>query len=75
MKYHELSKLIIEARKQQGMSQRDLSELAGVGTTVIYKIESGRDDVTLSSFVSVLMALGIQLRCKSPLGDEVSLNG
>lgn len=73
MNINELSVLIIEARKAQGLSQRELAELAGVGETVIYKLESGRGDVTLSSFVAVLKAVGFDLRCRSPLGGEVSL--
>ncbi|MCH8512568.1 MAG: hypothetical protein LAT83_13105 [Kiritimatiellae bacterium] len=51
-----------------------MSELSGVGESVIYKLESGRGDVTLSSFAAVLSALGFELRCRSPLGGEVSLD-
>ncbi len=70
-----LSKLVVDARKAQALSQRELSELAGVGETVIYKMESGRADVTLSKFVAVLTALGFDLCCRSPLGVEVVLDG
>lgn len=75
MNITELSELIIEARKAQALSQRELAELAGVGETVIYKLESGRGDVTLSSFVAALKGLGFEIRCRSPLGGEVSLDG
>lgn len=75
MKNDNLSLLLIEARKAQGLSQRELAELAGVGETVIYKMESGRGDVTRASFVAVLKALGFDIRCRSPLGGEVSLDG
>ncbi|MCC5849220.1 MAG: helix-turn-helix transcriptional regulator [Verrucomicrobia bacterium] len=74
MKIDDLSTLVVEARKAQGLSQRELSELSGVGESVIYKLESGRGDVTLSSFAAVLSALGFELRCRSPLGGEVSLD-
>lgn len=73
MNIDELSELVVMARKEQRLSQKDLAELAGVGATVIYKIEHGDPGVTLTSFVSVLTALGFDLRCQSPLGGEVSL--
>ncbi len=73
MKNNNLDKLLTEARKAQGISQRELAELAGVGETVVYKLESGRTDVTLSSFISVLTGLGFELKCHSPLGGAVTL--
>lgn len=73
MNTEELSKVVVEARKAQRLSQQALSELSGVGMTVIYKIESGRENVTLSGFLAVLTALGFEVRCHSPLGVEVSL--
>ena len=73
MNINELSGLVVKARKEQRLSQKDLADLAGVGATVIYKIEHGDPGVTLKSFVSVLTALGFTLRCHSPLGGEVSL--
>jgi y4mF family transcriptional regulator len=73
MNINKLSDLIVEARKEQRLTQKDLAELAGVGATVIYKIEQGDPGVTLKSFVSVLTALGFTIGCRSPLGGEVSL--
>ncbi len=75
MKTGELNRLLIKARKVQGLNQLEVAELAGVGETVVYKLESGREDVTLKSFVAVLSALGVEIRCRSPLGEEVVLNG
>ena len=73
MNKSELGMLVVESRKAQRLSQKELAELAGVGVTVIYKIESGDAGVTLASFVAVLTSLGFDLRCRSPLGGEVSL--
>jgi len=73
MKIEEFKKLVIKARKAQGLSQKELAELADVGETVIYKIESGRKDVTLSNFLIVLSSLGIEMICRSPLGEETRL--
>jgi DNA-binding XRE family transcriptional regulator len=69
----DLSALLVRARKAQGIRQKELAELAGVGETVVYKLEAGRRDVTLSNFVSVLGSLGFELVCRSPLGEETRL--
>jgi y4mF family transcriptional regulator len=73
MNISELSIFIVKARKEQRLTQKDLAELAGVGITVIYKVENGDPGVTLKSFLSVLTSLGFDVRCRSPLGGEVSL--
>jgi predicted transcriptional regulator len=70
-----LSKMVKAARKSQGLTQMDLQDLSEVSASVIHKIESGRDDLSLSSVVAVLGSLGIQIICKSPLGEEIQLNG
>lgn len=66
--------MIKEARKAQQLSQMDLQDLSGVSASVIYKLESGRNDVALGSLLAVCEALGIELVGKSPLGTEVKLN-
>ena len=70
-----LSKMVKAARKSQGLTQMDLQDLSEVSASVIHKIESGRNDLSLSSVVAVLGSLGIQIICKSPLGEEIQLNG
>lgn len=73
-KMNTFAKMIKEARKAQQLSQMDLRDLSGVSASVIYKLETGRNDVTLSSLLAVSEALGIELVGKSPLGTEVKLN-
>ena len=73
MKNGTLSDLIVEARKAQGLSQQELADLSGSSITVIYKLESGRLDLTLSSFLRVTQALGMRLKVQSPLGGELQL--
>jgi predicted transcriptional regulator len=73
MKTNNLSGAIVKARKAQGLRQKELAELAGVGETVVYKLEAGRTDITLSSFVAVLGSLGFELIGRSPLGEEIRL--
>ena len=71
----DLARLVKSARKFQGMTQVELQDLSGVSLSVIHKIESGRDDLSLSKVLAVMEALGIRLCCKSPLGEEIELNG
>ena len=75
MKYSDFGIMVSTARKAQRLTQLELQDLCGVSASVIYKIESGRDDFSLRNCVSVLDALGIEMHCKSPLGTEVQLNG
>lgn len=53
----------------------DLQDLSGVSASVIYKIEKGRNDIAFGSLLALADALGIKLKAKSPLGQEVRLNG
>jgi transcriptional regulator with XRE-family HTH domain len=75
MKNKELGKMVATARKAQGMTQLEFQDLCGVSASVIYKIESGRDDLSLSNFIAVMDCLGIKVQCQSPLGTEVQING
>lgn len=75
MKLKQLGLIFKEARKAQHITQLELQDLSGVSASVIYKLESGRRDVSMSSLIAVADALGVQLVAKSPLGEEVYLNG
>lgn len=71
----ELGKLVRSARQVQGLTQAELRDLSEVSLSSIHKIENGRDDLSLTSILAVADALGIRVICKSPLGEEVDLNG
>ena len=75
MKTASLAPLLQRARKAQRLTQLELQDLSGVSATVIYKLESGRTDIALGSLLAVAEALGIHLMVKSPLGEEVRLDG
>lgn len=44
-----------------------LAELAGVGKTVIFDIEKGKETVKYKTLISVLEVLNIKIELKSPL--------
>ena len=49
------------ARQAKGLSQRTLSQLAGVPQSHISKIESGAVDLRLSSLIELSRVLGLEL--------------
>lgn len=57
-------------RKQSGLSRIDLADIAGVGKTVIYDIENGKETVRLNTLFKILEALNISISLDSPLMDR-----
>ncbi len=49
---------LIKARKEQGISQRELEELSGVRQPVIARMENGNTTPNLSTVLKVLAPLG-----------------
>ncbi len=65
-----LQNIILYHRKQAALSRKDLAELAGVGKTVIYDVEKGKQTVKWSSISAILDALNITIKFSSPLIQE-----
>lgn len=61
LKYH---------RKKAGLSQKSLADVAGVGKTVVFDIEKGKETVQFKSIINVLKALNISIELNSPLMDK-----
>ena len=49
---------IIAARKEQGISERELGKLSGIKQTVIARIESGQSSPRIDTLVKLLAPLG-----------------
>lgn len=62
-----LSEIVKLHRKKAGLTQKGLADLAGVGKTVIYDIESGKETVQLDTIKKVLTVLNIKIKFESPL--------
>jgi transcriptional regulator with XRE-family HTH domain len=61
---YELEKLAVKlkaARREKGLSQRGLSDLAGVPQSHISKIETGRVNLTVSSLTAIANALDLEI--------------
>ncbi|MCH9763119.1 MAG: helix-turn-helix transcriptional regulator [Gammaproteobacteria bacterium] len=66
----DISKIVHYYRKQSGLSQQKLAELAGVGKTVIFDIEKGKKTVQLNTLLKVLDVLNIQMQFDTPLAQK-----
>ncbi len=63
----EIGKVILFHRKKSRLTQKQLAELAGVGKSVIFDIEKGKESVQLNSLLKIFSVLNINLELKSPL--------
>ncbi|MFH1829825.1 MAG: type II toxin-antitoxin system Y4mF family antitoxin [Pseudomonadota bacterium] len=61
-----LSNIVKEHRKRSGLSQIELARIAGVGKTVVFDIEHGKESVRLNTLLKVLNVLNIQIIFKGP---------
>lgn len=67
MTSNQIGKTIIFHRKKSKLTQRQLADLAGVGKTVVFDIEKGKETIQLNSLLKVLSILNIKLEMKSTL--------
>jgi len=67
----ELTQVIKMHRKAARLSRMQLAELAGVGKTVIFDIEKGKESVQLDTLRKILKVLNIRVLLKSPLMDNL----
>jgi transcriptional regulator with XRE-family HTH domain len=67
----ELAKVIMLHRKAAKLSRIQLAELAGVGKTVVYDIEKGKESVQLDTLRKILKVLNIKIVLTSPLIENL----
>lgn len=58
-------------RKRSGLTQKELSDLAGVGMSSVFEIEKGKITVRLQTLMKVLEVLNISLEFTSPLMNDI----
>jgi HTH-type transcriptional regulator/antitoxin HipB len=71
MKVSEMGDIVKYHRKRSKLSRQKLANLAGVGKTVIYDIEKGKETIQLKSLLKILEVLNIQLTLKTPLDEKL----
>lgn len=70
----DLGKIVRFHRKKSGLSQSRLATLSGVGKTVVYDIEKGKNSVRLNTLTRVLTTLNIKLNVESQLMSAYALD-
>ncbi len=69
MTVSDIASMIRFCRKASGLSQQQLAHIAGVGKTVVFDLEKGKETVQLNSLLKVLEVLNIQFHLITPLAD------
>ncbi len=65
-----LAAFLKKHRKAAKLSQIQLAEMAGVGKTVVYDIEKGKETVQLVTLRKILHTLNIKVALISPLMNQ-----
>ena len=68
----ELKDVVKYHRKEAGLSRRQLSEFAGVSTTFLSDLESGKQTLQFNKIVDVLTTLNVAVEFKSPLMKKMN---
>lgn len=63
----DLGAFVKDHRKQAGLTQLELANLAGVGKTTVFDIEKNKETVRWNNLMAVLQVLNIKVEFKSPL--------
>jgi y4mF family transcriptional regulator len=71
----ELAEIIKMHRKAAKLSREQLAEMAGVGKTVIYDIENGKETIQLDTLRKILKVLNIKFELTSPLMNNLQTSG
>jgi y4mF family transcriptional regulator len=66
----ELGKIVRFHRKEAGLTQKELADMAGVGKAVVYDLEKGKTTQQLDTILKILKVLNITLEINAPLKDK-----
>ncbi len=69
-----LAEIIRKHRKEAGLTQLQLAEMAGIGKTAVFDIEKGKETVQLDTLRKILSVLNIKAKLTSPLMDKIMTN-
>ncbi len=62
-----LGRIVRFHRKKSGLTQLQLADLAGVGKTVVFDVENGKESVRMDTLAKILAVLNISMKFTSPL--------
>jgi len=64
----ELGAFVVRVRKEQGISQLELSQAADVGRRFVVELEAGKETLQAGKMLKVLSTLGIGFGLTAPKG-------
>ncbi|MCS6244719.1 MAG: helix-turn-helix transcriptional regulator [Opitutus sp.] len=67
-----LAQLILAHRKKAELTQPQLAKLAGVGKTVVWDLEHGKESVQWDTLQKILHVLNITVEWRSPLLQRIA---
>ena len=67
-----LATVIKKHRKAAGLSQLQLAEMAGVGKTVVFDLEKGKETIQLDTLRKIMAVLNIKVQLTSPFMNQIN---
>lgn len=68
-----IGEIIRTMRKESGLTQKGLADLAGIGKTTVFDLENGKTGVSFSNILKLCKVLNIRIITKDPFGNETEL--
>jgi HTH-type transcriptional regulator/antitoxin HipB len=65
-----LKDIVKEHRKRSGLTQAQVAKLAGVGKTVVYDVEHGKESIQYDTLMKILRVLNVSISFQSPLSSS-----
>jgi y4mF family transcriptional regulator len=66
----EIGNLIRYHRKAAGLTQKELADLAGIGKTVVFDLEKGKESVQIDTMLAMFSVLNMALKVEGPLVEK-----
>jgi y4mF family transcriptional regulator len=67
----EIADIVKYCRNKSGLTQKQLADLSGVGKTVVYDIEKGKESIRLNTLVKIFEVLNIKIKFESPFLNSI----
>jgi len=65
-----LKDIVKQHRKHSGLSQAELAKLAGVGKTVVYDVEHGKETIQFDTLLKICRVLNISISFHGSLSSD-----
>ena len=67
-----LGEILKKHRKAAKLSQLQLAEMAGVGKTVVFDLEKGKETIQLDTLRKIMAVLNIKVQLTSPFMNQIN---